>query len=113
MRAQEVAVTKAKEKQAVAKLKLEAAKDEAAAILSRGTAEAEVVKLKNEAEAAGWMQSVKAFGGDGDQYAQYMLYQKLAASYRSLMINTADSPMMKIFERFNEPKKVKEEKKTE
>jgi regulator of protease activity HflC (stomatin/prohibitin superfamily) len=113
MRTQEVAVTKAKEKQAVAKLKLEAAKDEAAAILSRGTAEAEVVKLKNEAEAAGWVQSVKAFGGDGDQYAQYMLYQKLAASYRSLMINTADSPMMKIFERFNEPKKVKEEKKSE
>lgn len=102
LREQEVATTKGKEKLAVAKVKLEAAQDESAAIKSRGTAEAEVVKLKNEAEAAGWVQAVKAFNGDGGQYAQYVMYQKMAQAYRSLMINTADSPIMKIFERFQE-----------
>lgn len=100
LREQEVATTKAKEKLAVAKVKLDAAQDEAAAIKSRGTAEAEVVKLKNEAEAAGWVQAVKAFDGNGSQYAQYVMFQKMAHAYRTLMINTADSPIMKIFERF-------------
>ncbi len=101
LREQEVATTKAKEKLAVAKVKLDAAQDESAAIKSRGTAEAEVVKLKNEAEAAGWVQAVKAFDGNGGQYAQYVMFQKMAGAYRSLMINTADSPIMKIFERFH------------
>jgi regulator of protease activity HflC (stomatin/prohibitin superfamily) len=103
MREQEVALTKAKEQLAVAQLKLDAAKDEASAILSKGKAEAEIVTLKNEAEATGWRQAVKAFDGNGGEYAQYVLFQKLAQSYRSLMINTADSPIMKIFEQFETP----------
>jgi regulator of protease activity HflC (stomatin/prohibitin superfamily) len=104
LREQQIDLTKAEQELAVAKLKLEAAKDEAAAIIAKGKAEAEVIKLQNEAEAAGWKASVKAFNGNGAQYAQYVLYQKLAAAYRQIMVNTADSPIMKIFEGFNEPK---------
>jgi regulator of protease activity HflC (stomatin/prohibitin superfamily) len=99
-REQEVAVTKSQEALAVAKLQLEAAKDEAAAVTSRGQAAAKVVELQNKAEAAGWERAVKAFNGDGAQYAQYVLFDKMAAAYRTIMVNTADSPIMKIFESF-------------
>lgn len=97
---QEVAITKANEKAAVAQLKLDATIDEAAAIEAKGKAAADVVRFNNEAEAAGWKKAVEAFEGDGQAYAQYVLYQKLSASYRKIMVNTADSPMMKIFESF-------------
>ena len=103
LREQEIAVTKANQELAVAKLKLEAAKDEAAAIVAKGQGAAEVIRLDNAAEAAGWKRSVEAFGNAGGQYAQYVLYQKLSAAYRKIMVNTADSPIMKIFESFNEP----------
>lgn len=103
--AQQIAVTKAEQELAVSKLKLDAAKDEAAAILAKGEGEAEVIKQQNEADAAGWKASVKAFDGNGAQYAQYVLFQKLSAAYRKIMVNTADSPIMKIFDSFNEPVK--------
>ncbi len=102
---QEIAVTKASQELAVAKLKLDAAKDEAAAMLSKGEGDAEVIRLDNAADAAGWKRSVEAFGNNGGQYAQYVLYQKLSSAYRKIMVNTADSPIMKIFESFNEPVK--------
>jgi regulator of protease activity HflC (stomatin/prohibitin superfamily) len=104
MREQEVAKTKAQEKLAVAQLKLDATKDEAMAIAARGKGAAEVVEFKNKAEAAGWQRSVDAFGGDGGQFAQFVLFEKLSAAYRSIMVNTADSPIMRIFESFNAPK---------
>jgi len=99
-REQQVAVTKAEEKLSVARLHLEAAQDEAEAIRARGNGAAQVTRLKNEAEAAGWKQSVAAYDGDGQQFAQYVLYQKLAGAYQQLMINTADSPLMKVFDGF-------------
>jgi regulator of protease activity HflC (stomatin/prohibitin superfamily) len=102
MQEQEVAITKANENLAVAQLKLDASLDEAAAISARGKAVADVVRFDNEAEAAGWKKAVEAFSGDGQSYAQYVLYQKLSASYRRIMVNTADSPIMKIFESFAE-----------
>src|SRR5262245_3280999 len=102
-REQEVALTKAREKLGVAKFRLEATKDEAAAIASKGQGAAEVVEFKNQAEAAGWKRSVEAFDGAGNQFAQYVLFQKIAGAYRSIMVNTADSPIMKIFESFNSP----------
>lgn|SRR5579872_3813688 len=101
MREQEVALTKAREKLAVAQFRLAATKDEAAAISSKGKGAAEVIEFKNQAEAAGWKRSVEAFSGDGSQYAQYVLYQKIASAYRNIMVNTADSPIMKIFDSFN------------
>ena len=100
MRQQEVAVTKANENKGVAQFKLDAAKDEAAAIMSRGKAAADVVEFKNAAEAAGWKKSVAAFNGNGAQYAQYVLFQKMSSAYRQIMVNTADSPIMRIFESF-------------
>jgi len=99
-RAQRVAIIEANQKLQVAQLELEAAKDKAEAITARGEAAADVVRFQNEAEAAGWKRAVEAFGGDGNKYAQYVLFEKLSAAYRSLMINTADSPIMKIFEEF-------------
>jgi len=99
---QEVAITKADENAVVSQLKLDASIDEAAAIEAKGKAVADVVRFNNEAEAAGWTKAVEAFDGDGQAYAQYVLYQKLSASYQKIMVNTADSPIMKIFESFAE-----------
>lgn len=101
MREQEVALTKAKEKLAVSQFRLDATKDEAAAITAKGRGAAEVIEFKNKAEATGWQNSVEAFSGSGNQFAQYVLFQKLASAYRTIMVNTADSPIMKIFESFN------------
>ncbi len=98
---QAVALEAANRDKAVATEKLAAAKDEAAAILSRATAKAAVVGFENEADAAGWKRSVAAMGNDGDAFARYVLYQKLAPGYRSIMTNTADSPLMEIFRMFN------------
>jgi uncharacterized membrane protein YqiK len=100
----QVAITKANEQLAVAKLRLDASIDEAAAIEAKGKAAADVIRFQNEAESAGWKKAVEAFEGDGQAYAQYVLYQKLAASYRKIMVNTADSPIMKIFEDFAQKK---------
>ncbi|MCA9245951.1 MAG: hypothetical protein KDA42_02520 [Planctomycetales bacterium] len=97
---QQVAVTKANQELAVAEFKLEAAKDEAEAVLARGKAEAEVVQFENKAEAAGWQRSVEAFSGDGQEFARYVMFQKLSSAYRDIMVNTADSPIMKIFDSF-------------
>ena len=105
LREQEIAKAKAEQELEVAKLKLEAAKDEAAAMIAKGEGEAEIIQFDNAAEAAGWKNSVEAFGKNGAQYAQYVLFQKLSAAYRKIMVNTADSPIMKIFESFNEPVK--------
>lgn len=99
----QVAITKANEQLSVAKLKLDASLDEAAAIESRGKAAADVIRFQNEADSAGWKKAVESFNGNGSAYAQYVLYQKLSASYRRIMVNTADSPMMKIFESFAVP----------
>lgn len=99
-RMQKVAVTEANQKLEVAKIRLEAARDEATAIESRGKAEADVITFQNEAEAAGWRRSVEAFQGNGNLFAQYVLYQKMAPAYRRIMINTADSPIMRVFESF-------------
>jgi regulator of protease activity HflC (stomatin/prohibitin superfamily) len=98
LREREVAETKAAEKLAVAQLKLDAAKDQAAAVLSRGRAAAEVETFNNQAEAAGWKAAVEAFDGDGTEYARYLMLKKLAGSYQQIMVNTADSPLMKIFD---------------
>lgn len=101
LREQKIETTKANQRLEVAKLKLEAAQNEAAAILSRGKAAADVIRFENEAEAAGWKEAVAAFEGNGHEYAQYVLLQKMASAYRDIMINTANSPIMKIFESYS------------
>lgn len=98
LREQEVALTKAREQKAVAEFQLRAAEDKTSAILALGKAEADVVKFQNEAAAAGWRRSVEAFSGNGRAFAEFVMFEKLASAYKKIMINTADSPLMKIFE---------------
>jgi regulator of protease activity HflC (stomatin/prohibitin superfamily) len=105
LREREVAETKAEEKLAVGRLKYEAAKNQAAAVLLRGEASAEVERFNNEAEAAGWKASVSAFDGNGAEYARYLMLKKLASSYERIMVNTADSPLMDVFKMMGTPKK--------
>ena len=97
---QQVAVTKANEELEVSKLRLEAAKDKAEAVLAQKKAEAGVIVFQNEAEAAGWKKAIEALGS-GDAFAQFTLLKRLAPSYREIMTNTADSPLMRIFEAFD------------
>lgn len=101
-RKQEVAVIEANQREKVAELELEAASDLAAAIAARGKADASVIEFDNQAEAAGWKKAVTAFSGNGDQYARWVMLKKLAPSFRQMMVNTADSPIMDIFKQFSE-----------
>lgn len=94
---QDVALEGANRDKAVATEMLAAAKDEAEAILARAGAKAAVIGFENQALAAGWKKAVEALGKDGEAYARYVLYQKLAPGYRSIMTNTADSPLMDVF----------------
>jgi regulator of protease activity HflC (stomatin/prohibitin superfamily) len=104
-RKQEVAVIEANQQLKVAEVELAAAENLASAMRDRGKADAEVIEFANAAEAAGWKKAVDAFGGDGDEYARYVLLKKLAPSYRSMMINTADSPIMDIFRQYQTTQK--------
>jgi regulator of protease activity HflC (stomatin/prohibitin superfamily) len=97
---QEVALEQANRDKEVAVEELVAAKDQAIATMSEKTAEAAVVDYENEALAAGWKRSVHALGGDGQSLATYELYRKIAPAYHTIMANTADSPLMQVFEGF-------------
>ena len=100
-RRQEVALIEANQRLKVAEFELKAAQDLAAAVMARGKAEADVIRFNNEAEAAGWKKAVAAFGGDGNEYARWVMLKKLAPSYRKMMVNTANSPIMDIFKQYN------------
>ena len=100
-RRQDVALAEASRDKEVAVEELAAAKDLATAILAEKRAEAAVIGFQNTAEAAGWKAAVAALDGDGDAYARYFLYQKLAPGFKSIMTNTADSPLMDIFNNFS------------
>lgn len=97
---QGVALELANQRKEVAEQELKAAKDEAVAILADGRAKAAVIGFENEALAAGWKKSVEALGNDGEAFARYVLYERLAPGYRAIMTNTADSPLMEVFEAF-------------
>ena len=98
---QEVALIDANKRLAVAEQKLLAAKDLAAAIMAKGKADADVIQFANQAEAAGWQKAIAAFGGNGTEYARWTLYKKLAPAFRSLMVNTENSPLMDVFKTFD------------
>lgn len=98
---QAVDVTKAYQDKKVAELDLKAATDKASSITSKKKAEAGIIEFQNIAEASGWKAAVTALGGDGEAYARYVLLEKLAPSYKSIMFNTQDSPFMEIFKTFN------------
>lgn len=101
---QEVALIEANQRLKVAELELQAAEDLASAVLARGKAEADVIRFDNAAEAAGWKKAIAAFENDGDAYARWVMLRKLAPSFRQMMVNTADSPLMKLFEDYQKKK---------
>ena len=79
--------TKANQRLEVAKLQLQAANDMAASKLSAGKAAADVIRMKNEAQAAGVQANISAFGS-GDKYAQYLLTTHFAPAIRNIWSNT-------------------------
>ena len=99
---QEVEIIDAKMRLAVAENKLKAAQAQASAITAKGKAAADVIKFGNEAEAAGWQKSIQAFGGQGNEFARFTLYKKLGPSFKSMMVNTNDSPLMDGFKMFDQ-----------
>jgi regulator of protease activity HflC (stomatin/prohibitin superfamily) len=93
-----VSVTRANREHEVAKLTLEAAEKEAAAIRSKGDAEAKVVLFKYQARAEPLKDAVAAFG-DGRTYAQQFFLKKIAPSIQSILSNT-EGPFAEIFRQF-------------
>jgi len=93
-----VSITEASRALEVARLQLEAAEKEAAAIRSRGEAEAKVVLFGYQAKAEPLTKAVAAFG-DGMTYAQYFFLQKTAPAIQSIASNT-DGPFAEIFKEF-------------
>ncbi|MCP4591045.1 MAG: hypothetical protein GY842_09890 [bacterium] len=93
-----ISVTHAQRELEVAKLRLEAATKEAAALLARGEAEANVILLEYKARAEPLAQAVAAFG-DGTTYANRFFLEKLAPSIRSIQSNTEGS-LADIFKQF-------------
>lgn len=94
-----VAVTKANQELAVAKLNLEAAKKEAESRVAKGAADAAVIELNLKAEAEPLGRQVQAFGS-GDAFAQYFFYQTVSPSIKSILSNT-DGVFADIFKQFS------------
>jgi regulator of protease activity HflC (stomatin/prohibitin superfamily) len=90
-----VSLTEVNKRLEVARLHLEAARENAAAQLARGEADAEVILLKYTAEAEPLRDAIAAFG-NGDTYAQYFFYQKLGPAVKSVLAST-DGPFADIF----------------
>lgn len=93
-----VVVTQANRELEVAKLTLQAAEKEAAALRTRGKAMADVILFEYQARAEPLQAAVEAFG-DGYTYAQYFFVQKVAPSIESILSNT-DGPFADIFKEF-------------
>jgi hypothetical protein len=90
-----VAVTQARREFEVAKLELEAAEKQAAAIRSRGQAEANVILFEYQAKAEPLATAVAAFG-DGVTYAQQFFLRRVAPSISTILTNT-DGPFAEVF----------------
>lgn len=95
-----IKVTQASKDLSVSKIKLDTAKDLAAARRARGFAEAEVKRMGYAAEAEGVKRKIEAFR-DGRSYADYLLIRKLAPSIHEIMSNTS-GPFADLFIRFTD-----------
>jgi regulator of protease activity HflC (stomatin/prohibitin superfamily) len=96
---QQVAVTLAQQKLKVAETHLQAAKDQASAVLAKAQAESEVIRFNNKAELAGIAARVSAFEGDGAALARNTLIGKLAPSFHTILSNS-EGPLMDLFSQF-------------
>jgi regulator of protease activity HflC (stomatin/prohibitin superfamily) len=90
-----VAVTQANRELEVGKLELEASEKEAAAVRSRGRADANVILYDYRARAEPLATAVQAFG-DGATYAQQFFLRRVAPAIQSILSNT-DGPFAEIF----------------
>ena len=54
-------------------------------------------KMQFPVEAAVWRKSVEAFSGEGNEFARWVFLKKIAQAFRTMMVNTADSPLMDVF----------------
>lgn len=90
-----VAITRANRELEVARLNLEAAEKEAAALRSRGKAVADVILFEYQARAEPLAKAVEAFG-DGNAYAQQFFYQKVAPSIQTILTDT-EGPFGDVF----------------
>jgi regulator of protease activity HflC (stomatin/prohibitin superfamily) len=97
----DVALTQAKQGLAVAKLRLDAAQQEADAVVAKGEAEANVILLNKQAEAEPLRKQVEAFG-DGTAYARYFFYQKVAPSMKTIL-TTTDGVFADLFKQYTVP----------
>jgi len=93
----DVAIIDSNRKLEVARLQLQAAKNQAEAITAEGKAKADVIVFRNAAEAQGLKNSVAAFG-DGDAYVRYLLHAKIAPGIAYILSNT-DGPFSELFRR--------------
>ncbi|HWL92729.1 MAG TPA: SPFH domain-containing protein [Phycisphaerae bacterium] len=93
-----VVVTQANRHFEVAKLQLQAAEKEAAAIRSRGEADANVVLFSFKAKAEPLAKAVAAFG-DGTAYAQHFFLLKTAPAIQSIISDT-EGTFADIFKEF-------------
>lgn len=90
-----VALTDAQKRLEVARLRLRAAEEKAAAVVSLGQVEADVARLEYQSKARPLAEAIGAFG-DGDAYAQFFFYQKLSPALKHIQDSTA-GPLAEIF----------------
>lgn len=83
----EVKIIAAEQRRDVARRELEAAKNQASALVARADAEAQVIVLSNLAEARSLQEAVDAFGG-GAGYARYEFLKRIAPGMRRILDST-------------------------
>jgi hypothetical protein len=97
----EVELSRLKQELDNAQLQLEAAKNQAEAILAKGKAEAAVIGLTNTAEVAGLRTAVQGFSGV-QNFAQYHIVTKLAPALSEIFASDS-SEFAKIFSGYMTP----------
>jgi regulator of protease activity HflC (stomatin/prohibitin superfamily) len=101
---QAVRVTAANRELEVAKLERDAAVAQAAAIVRRAEADRDVVRMRNEADAAVIAGKVAAFG-DGMNVARYALYERLGPRIKSVLSADGQGGLGEIFTPYLPPRK--------
>ena len=99
MQAQSVALTAATQELEVATIDLDASTFLAEAQVAKATAERDVIRLNNEAQAQVVASQVRAFGSGGN-YARYLMYQKIAPKIGSILGHDGPDGLGAIFQSF-------------
>ncbi len=94
---QKVAVLLAEQQLKVAETQLEAATNQASALMAEGQAAADVIRFQNQAELAGLNTRMQAFSGDGSALARNVLIGKIAPAFRTILSNS-EGPLMDLFD---------------